>query len=851
MKVVLYDAIQESHVADSLERALLARGHEVYSTGRFGAGYAFRDVEELRPVVEPHLNRVTEFGPDLVLVFRPASAPYPILQALRSTGAVLMAWFSDDPVLYQHSYGPVVELYDLILHCGTEEVLHFYEEQFGRPTGVNFPFWTDHVAFPAVYGELEPEYTVMFLGNVVGPLRQGRYEQLAAMRQGVRIFGRVGDDPAGLAGGFLDTDDEVVQAARRARVAVNIPQLFADHRGQPTWFPGIESLSHFDLPSRVIQYSALGLPTVSVVPGAPPSRSFPELVVCPDIAAADRWITDALHDGRLPELGAQAVDRFDRSFSAASRVLALESLMEDDRWRQMDSTERAVWFHRFDGRTVQTAGADGLDDRGDAGRPEGIDLPVRVDGAMEAGAPLDVQTSRADIAVVHACAPRRFDTTDVILRELRHAGRLATASGPEDRMHTPSCAASVFETGLDAQTLLGAVAPGALTAVILIGTGLSGQDAEILRQAGVVSIGLVGPELLAPVDAEHLDLVVRVGQPTLAEASALRGLDHAVFSPGLVESDFLELVSNRPVQSGAALVCTSHEPMADAVREAVPGPHREFHSTDLEAMSLETLADALARPVVYLQPARMGRRRQVHPVVLPYALCAGERVVTARHGSHREPDMFGQWLTQAADVRELEWKLEIQDSDARVDRRQRHVEFDARAQIEAWIDRAREGAALQATERADRQPLMLSEGTPRSLALGTRYPIDPGVLHHQPGETTILRLRWAGSDLVQGVRLLIGDRGLGEQLFAPGSTPGAEIVLLGAPAADQEQLSVELIGEPTHRLRSVTRLRTRLDVHRGRRPAGDASSQGLTAYVLPAEPARSASSDTVVDRRAG
>ncbi|TFI24390.1 hypothetical protein E4A41_13450, partial [Micrococcus endophyticus] len=59
---------------------------------------------------------------------------------------------------------------------------------------------------------------------------------------------------------------------------------------------------------------------------------------------ADRWIAHALGSGELEALSAAAVDRFDRSFSADARVLALESLLQDDDWRRLDADERAVWF---------------------------------------------------------------------------------------------------------------------------------------------------------------------------------------------------------------------------------------------------------------------------------------------------------------------------------------------------------------------------------------------------------------------------------------------------------------------------------------------------------------------------
>lgn len=350
MRYVLYDGILESHLSSSLERALRRRGHAVYNTGKIGSGFKFVRSGSLRAKLDVAIARTMAFEPDVVFVFRPASLPREDLIRLKSSGAQLVAWFSDDPVLFRLSYAPVLDLYDLVLHCGTAEVLAFYEERFGRPTGVNFPFWTDHVAFPYVWGRDERETDVLFLGNVHDSVRRRRYFDLSRMTNSLRVHGATRSDIYDLSGGYLDTDFEVAAAGASSAIALNIPQFFEDHEGLETWFPGLGDLGYFEFPSRVVQYMAMGLPTVSVVPGVVQVPSAPEIICVDDISSADEIVTELLQDeSRLQSLSLAMERRFSSNFSADSRVLALESLLETDDWRNLDALERSTWFTSFDG----------------------------------------------------------------------------------------------------------------------------------------------------------------------------------------------------------------------------------------------------------------------------------------------------------------------------------------------------------------------------------------------------------------------------------------------------------------------------------------------------------------------
>ncbi len=858
MRVVLYDGIQETHVASSLERALRSRGHEVFNTGRFGSGYLFRDTDELLPSISSHLDLITAFRPDLVLVFRPASAPYPVLQALRGTGAVVAAWLSDDPVLFKDSYGPVIDLYDLILHCGNESVLRFYEQRFGRPTGVNFPFWTDHVAFPAVYGQHEPESTVMFLGNMVGPVRRARYEQLAAMGHSVRVYGRMEADPAGMGGGFLDSDAEVAEAGGRAQVALNIPQFFSAYRGQPTWFPGLEDLGHFDLPSRVVQYAAMGLPVVSVVPGAPRSPAFPEMEVCGSIEEADRWITAMLDSGGLPAVAARTLDRFDRSFSATARVQALEALLQDGSWRSLDAAERTVWFLQFDGRTVPDV-------------PVAPVVPVtpEIRAAPDTrDSPVAAEKAR-DVVLAYRYPPRRFDATDVIRRELEDWGRLAAVWVPDDHDHDD-----------DGLLPLLASLEGGPARYLVLGDGLrlSAREADAARDAGLSTVCLLSGEAFSPSDAARYDLVVRIGPAPVDRVNLLGPAKNALHTPAVVESAFLAAVQRRTAQphdlsdawagltvirpddgseagTGAGASAdpgASTDPVADSLGHVLSGPERDLNTRDLATRDLaagdledagpDELAAALSGTAVYLQPAGSGRQRSPAPVT-PYAVCAGPVILTSRHPGNRFDDLWGRWLMKIGSAEEAALKLDRlprvsrksggsgESSESGAEERGRLL--DARRQLDDWFRRA---DAHRATEQIDGSadlPSPLAAGADRMVLLDHRYPVQPAAFEWAGGEYLALGLSFTGADLVRGMRVLQGDRVLAETRFPAGSAQAVDLIATGAPIPAGEPVSVELLGDPAHRLHRVARVRLRMGTHRGTRLASETRTPCLAIHLLP------------------
>ena len=722
MRIVFFDAIQEAHVTASLERAFIAAGHEVYATGRFGRGVDVADPQRVFRVAGPHLERIRAFRPDWILVFRPASAPPPVLAALRATGGQLATWLSDDPVLYGLSYRSAPEDYDLVLHCGDARVLAFYEEQVGRPTGVNLPFWTDHIAFPHVYGRRPAEATVMFLGNLAGPVRRRRYEQLAAMRHDVRVYGSVEEDPAGLSAGFLDTDAEVVAAGARARLALNIPQFFADHRGSPTWFDGLDALGRFELPSRVIQYAAMGLPIVSISPGAEPIASFPELPVCDSVADADDWIARALAEGTLDELSAGVSRRFDAHFSAAARVMAFEALAagEED-WRRMDASERALWFTRFD--ATPTTGPV----HGDAPTCGAVAASAALTATVCAAEPADrpVTTEPGTmhgVAVVHARQPSRFSGLDVTLRQLHADGAEPALWGPETVDEIADPATGAWSWLIDPRRAVPALRQaGADVLVLAEGVGVDVAAARALRQAGIATLLLLRDEPLTRAQAQAVDLVVCVGPGIVRRSGLLHSLGDAVHVPALVEREFLDLVRRTsPLSRPAVVGVAPTDDQAPDLRAWAPSPRvdgeggaeteapaERLDPATLREADLAQLCAALRRRRVLLEPVTI-RGHRVHSALTGHALCAADRVLAPRWQDVDRPDVFAPRLLRAGTAAEAHARLDGdgQDADAgpgraRSDRDLFCSASDAGALLPAWFETAR----CRARARHDRAPL--------------------------------------------------------------------------------------------------------------------------------------------------
>lgn len=353
MRVALFDGIQEIHVVNSLDRALIFRGHQTLSTGQLTDGFHYITDDVSRDRVVDAIGQVKEFAPDLVIVFRPSALPRELFAILRDSvpsTTRIACWLSDDPVLMNATYADAVEVYDLLLHCGSEEVLEHYEKRFGRPTGVNFPFWTDSWEFPYVFGRSDVESNVVFIGNVGDKIRRDRYFTLAQLSPEIRVHGKVGSDYFGLDAGYLRSNTEIIGAGATSLIGINIPQNFNDYLDTELWYDELRSLKTFEIPSRLPQYGAMGLPMVSLEPQRS-SLPFETVLIAKSVKELTDKVSSLLESPRELEKLSEATNaEFRRHYSAASRVKAIEHLLSSgDEWKSWDIPRRHSWYKEFDG----------------------------------------------------------------------------------------------------------------------------------------------------------------------------------------------------------------------------------------------------------------------------------------------------------------------------------------------------------------------------------------------------------------------------------------------------------------------------------------------------------------------
>ncbi|CTQ54745.1 polysaccharide pyruvyl transferase CsaB [Roseibium album] len=345
MKIVLFDDILERHVRRSLARALRARGHEVFETDPVWQGHKFPVTREDRSNVFEVVESVAQQKPDALLNFRAASLTPDMLDYLRSKKIFTFVWLPDDPVLYSVCYGSTVEYYDFVLNCGDRCVLDFYAKRHDV-FGVNFPFWTDNTEFPrARLQQATTKFDVAFLGNLRGAVRNKRYDILASLPGEVRIYGRVDEDPANIAMGYLDSEADIAATLGQARLGFNIPQIFSDYHGHQYDFDGLARLGSFEFPSRVIQYAAVGLPVVTFGQVQAPA-TFPEMLASTEIGDIANIVRELLADNDMcSDLSRATYSRFQSSFSADSRAGFIEAILNDPHtFRQVPSKQRACLF---------------------------------------------------------------------------------------------------------------------------------------------------------------------------------------------------------------------------------------------------------------------------------------------------------------------------------------------------------------------------------------------------------------------------------------------------------------------------------------------------------------------------
>lgn len=650
MRVAFFDGILESHVPDSLERALKRRGHQVLNRGKFGHGFKFPGLNQDTSKIHAEIDEILSFSPDVILVFRPALLPPEILPRFQNRGITLVAWFSDDPVLFDLSYGPVVEQYDMILHCGNRKILQYYEDFFGRATGVNFPFWTDRESFPKLWEPSNFLSDAVFLGNVQDEVRRQRYFDLGQMQHDVRVHGNVGTDYFNVWGGFLDTNLEVAHSIAKSKVAINIPQFFEDHYGLETWFPDLDNLGFFEYPSRVIQYMSVGIPPITLLPYEYSFESFPEMLVFQDVKEVDEYLYSVTL-AELEDLSERVSRRFEQNFSADSRALAFEAVLADSSWRRLDAHDRAMWFTHF----VP------VDETKETASREIINLQRKTAYSP----PKSVSSKTLSIACIVQGNYYELSTAGSIVRGLKNLGHSVTIieARKSDGTLVPDPSylfKYVPSVGL-VQTL------NSFNVAFVVGDdiGITEYGSTTLKAHAITSVKVshAPPEA----SAKRLREIERFTHVFFANASAYRNakeqsLENVHLLPPIPDRTFLTLLDSYVSEpEGAVRITTTtqlDESLAPAFLNDLTTSPRTASIEEIQSLTLDKAIEFLRGTVAF--QSFYGTRNSVQPGELfPYVMAAAQLVFVPRSN---QPEIYWKWLdalTQIRSTGELEAKARL------------------------------------------------------------------------------------------------------------------------------------------------------------------------------------------------
>lgn len=347
MKFIIFDSILERHLGESLKRALEYLGHEAVFTDLILHGHSMISRQQDIDLMWKNIKELCNTPADMFISFRPMNLTVEMVEYIGKKMKTAI-WLSDDPVLYKTCYSHVVDAYDILLHCGYKEVMEFYEQK-NHPKGFNFPFWTDHIAFPVVYNPLYSDYEIAFLGNMNGQVRRKRYMELASLPFTKRVYGLVDSDPLVIHGGFIDEaylhTERVSKVLSKAKIGVSIPQFFTEYNGLDYDFPELAGLGYFQFPSRVIQYAASGLP-IAAIGDQRMKDVYPEIFVANTVADLESYISKICEDYEFALNESEKIlRRFRLSYSALARAMMLVDLVVKLEYHQSKSTqERSILF---------------------------------------------------------------------------------------------------------------------------------------------------------------------------------------------------------------------------------------------------------------------------------------------------------------------------------------------------------------------------------------------------------------------------------------------------------------------------------------------------------------------------
>jgi hypothetical protein len=313
------------------------------------SGWQFPEEQADRKGIADIVDNVIASGPDIALVLRAATLLPEEIWRLRAQGIFTIAWFPDDPVLYEVQTSLIASHYDLTLHATTAAVLTLYESDLGV-RGLAFPFWTDNVAFPRLYNPDKSEVDLVFIGNTHTRVKQWRYHWIAELPLSTEIHGLVKEDPNGIHRGSAISDKDLARAAARGRLGLSLSQRFSDYSGDRFHFPALDALGEYVLPSRIVQLAAVGVPIVSLTHFRETvqsiNRIFPPVIT---FASKEELVRLAKQmrttPSRLSEISQSTHSWFQCHFTAEARVRFLEVVLADlDKWTALPAKARATAF---------------------------------------------------------------------------------------------------------------------------------------------------------------------------------------------------------------------------------------------------------------------------------------------------------------------------------------------------------------------------------------------------------------------------------------------------------------------------------------------------------------------------
>ena len=348
MRVAIFGEILEKQVVRDLEIALRNEGATVFATGPVWAGHLLPPLKNPPQEIDAAIAKTNEFAPDLIIVMRQSALRPSRIKQLRAPGRKIFVWLPDDPVLYR-VYSQTIDEYDLALHCGGRKILKFYDKNGHKP-GVRFPFWADEARLPYVGSRAEGPVSAAFFGLLTGRIKSGRADLLLQFSDcfpgGITVYGR-GDIPEGLcSGGYLDGEESMRAALSRHHVMLNIPQEISAYVGTRWEQPEFKNMAHFEIPSRLVQMAALGLPVITLAHQQDRLRPIlPHKHVPSPGKKLENYVEKLSKSGFRSRTGQRLREQFEKKFTSRLRArYVLQLYTEKDRNRSL--SQRANGFFK-------------------------------------------------------------------------------------------------------------------------------------------------------------------------------------------------------------------------------------------------------------------------------------------------------------------------------------------------------------------------------------------------------------------------------------------------------------------------------------------------------------------------